>query len=154
MSIKIIGPVAADMKACEHILRSLPDYFGIEDAIIQYLKDIEKMPVFIASLKRKVIGFLAINRHTKVSAEIHVMGVLPEAHRKGAGSALIKTAEDQLKHDGIQLLEVKTIGESHPDKNYAKTRRFYSAQGFLPLEEIYDFWGKGLHTLLMVKPLL
>jgi hypothetical protein len=48
---------------------------------------------------------------------------------------------------------VKTIGESHPDKNYAKTRKFYSAQGFLPLEEIYDFWGKGLHTLFMVKPL-
>jgi len=153
MAVEIFGPVVADLKKCEQILRALPDYFGIEDALVQYLKDIEKMPVFVASLKGKAIGFLATNRHTKVAAEIHVMGVLPEEHRKGVGSALIEAAEEQLRSDGTRILEVKTIGESHPDKNYAETRKFYSAQGFLPLEEIHDFWGKGLHTLFMVKPL-
>ncbi len=153
MPMEILGPTAADLKNCERILRALPDYFGIEDALVQYLNDIQKMPVFIASRNGKTIGFLAINRRTKVAAEIHVMGVLPEEHRKGIGSALVEAAEGQLRSDGTRILSVKTLGESHPDKNYAKTRKFYSAQGFLAMEEIHDFWGKRLPTLIMVKPL-
>ncbi len=153
MSIKMFRPIDADLKSCERILRSLPEYFGIEEALVQYLKDIEEMLVFVASPKGKIIGFLAINRHTKVSAEIHVMGVLPKEHRKGTGGALIKAAEQHLKSEGVRILEVKTLGESHPDKNYAITRKFYSTQGFFPMEEIPDFWGKGLPTLFMVKAL-
>ena len=153
MSVKIEGPTNADMQSCEQVLRSLPDWFGIEEALVQYLKDIENMPIFLASVSSKIVGFLAINKHTTVSAEIHVMGVLSEEHGKGIGSALIKAAERHLKHDGVEFLEVKTLGESHPDKNYARTRGFYLAQGFRPLEEISNFWGKGLPTLFLVKPL-
>lgn len=153
MSVQIAGPTNADMQSCERVLRALPDYFGIEEALVQYLKEIENMPTFLASIKGKIVGFLAINRHTKVSAEIHVMGVLPEEHGKGIGAAMVNAAERHLKQDGVELLEVKTLGESHPDKNYARTRGFYLAQGFRPLEEIPDFWGKGLPTLFMVKPL-
>jgi len=153
MPVDIVGPVDADIENCERILRSLPTYFGIEEAILQYLKDIVHMPVFLALRNGKSIGFLAVNRHTKVSAEIHVMGVLPDEHRKGAGGAMISAVEEYLKSDGVRILEVKTLGESHTDRNYAKTRNFYLAQGFLPLEEIPDFWGKGLPTLFMVKPL-
>jgi GNAT superfamily N-acetyltransferase len=153
MPVEITGPVEADVKDCERILRSLPAYFGIEEAILQYLKEIVDMPVFLALRNGKSIGFLAVNRHTKVSAEIHVMGVLPEEHRKGAGGAMIEAAEEYLKSDGVRILEVKTLGQSHSDRNYAETRKFYLAQGFLPMEEIPDFWGKGLPTLFLVKPL-
>ncbi len=82
------------------------------------------------------------------------MAVLPQEQGKSIGSALIKATERYLKNDAVRLFEVKTFGESHPDMNYAKTRRFYLWQGFLLLEEIHDFWGKGLPTLFMVKPLL
>lgn len=151
MPVEIVGPVDTNVQDCERILRALPAYFGIEEALLQYLKDIVDMPVFFALRDGKSIGFLAINRHTKLSAEIHVMGVLPEEHRKGVGGALTAAAEQYLKSDGVKILEVKTLGESHPDKNYAQTRKFYLTQGFLPLEEIHDFWGKGLPTLFMVK---
>ncbi|MCK5115136.1 MAG: GNAT family N-acetyltransferase [Candidatus Aegiribacteria sp.] len=153
MPVEIVGPVDTNVQDCERILRALPAYFGIEEALLQYLKDIVDMPVFFALLNGKSIGFLAINRHTKLSAEIHVMGVLPEEHRKGVGGALTAAAEQYLKSDGVKILEVKTLGESHPDKNYAGTRKFYLTQDFLPLEEIPDFWGKGLPTLFMVKHL-
>lgn len=153
MSIDILGPIDADLKDCKRILRALPAYFGIEDTLVQYLTDFQEMPVFIASLNQLTIGFLAINRHTRVAAEIYVMGVLPEEHGKGIGGALIEAVEQHLRSEGVRVLEVKTLGESHPDENYAKTRAFYSAQGFLPMEEIPDFWGKGLPTLFMVKPL-
>nr|NJM04526.1 GNAT family N-acetyltransferase [Desulfobacula sp.] len=115
----------------EEGLGSLPDWFGIEKALVQYLRDIENMPTFHASVNDKILGFLSINRHTTASAEIHVMAVLPDKHGQGIGSALIKAAEKHLKQDGVKVIEVKTLGESHPDKRfYGETRKFYLNQNF------------------------
>jgi hypothetical protein len=40
-----------------------------------------------------------------------------------------------------------------PDEGYDRTRRFYEAVGFLPLEETTAFWGPDNPTLVMVKVL-
>ena len=154
MNLEISGPEKSNVPDCERILRALPEYFGIEEALVQYLEDIRTRLTFHAYLNKQLVGFLSLTRHTPGSAEIHVMGVLPEEQGKSIGSSLVKAAERYLQNNGVRLFEVKTLGESHPDMNYAKTRRFYLSQGFLPLEEIHDFWGKGLPTLFMVKALL
>ncbi len=153
MNLTISGPEEADVTACERILRDLPDYFGIDEAIVQYLQDIRTRQTFHAYSDGRIAGFLSITRHTAVSAEIHVMGVSPTDHRKGVGRALVEATESYLHREGVKLFEVKTLGESHPDPNYAKTRRFYASAGFLPMEEVPDFWGKGLPTLFLVKAL-
>lgn len=51
----------------------------------------------------------------------------------------------------MRLLEIKTLGASHPDKGYARTRHFYEGVGFLALEET-GLWGEGTPCLIMVKP--
>lgn len=48
------------------------------------------------------------------------------------------------------MLQVKTLGARHPDEGYARTRAFYRAVGFLPLEETDDLWP-GNPCLIMVK---
>ena len=73
-------------------------------------------------------------------------------HGGGIGSALCAAIEAEALAGGVQLLQVKTLGPSHPDAGYAKTRRFYEKQGFLPLEEA-SLWGAGTPCLIMVKPL-
>lgn len=65
---------------------------------------------------------------------------------------MLKAIEVDAVRRGIRLLEVKTLGASHPDAGYARTRHFYEKQGFLPLEET-DLWGEGTPCLIMVKPL-
>jgi uncharacterized damage-inducible protein DinB len=50
------------------------------------------------------------------------------------------------------FLQVKTLGPSHPDAGYKKTRQFYSSMGFQPLEEIPDLWP-GNPCMLMIKTL-
>ena len=35
---------------------------------------------------------------------------------------------------------MKTLGPSQPDEEYAATRAFYEARGFVPIEEFIDFW--------------
>jgi ribosomal protein S18 acetylase RimI-like enzyme len=133
------------------ILRALPDWFAIEAAIVHYATEIDDLPTLLACAAERVIGFVSLKQHTPYSAEIYVMGVLPEAHRQGIGRALINQAQDGLKLRGVEYLQVKTLGPSHPDANYARTRRFYEAVGFRPLEEFKQLWDEHNPCLIMVK---
>ena len=147
---------AAELKlgsSCEVALRSLPQWFGIESAIQVYIKKIEILPTYTAVAENRVVGFLSIEKHFAESAEIHVMGILPEFHRMGIGIALLNKAELDLVAQGVRFLQVKTLSPSNPDKNYATTRRFYLSMGFLPLEEMPELWGVENPCLIMIKSL-
>jgi GNAT superfamily N-acetyltransferase len=73
-------------------------------------------------------------------------------HGQGVGAAMVQAVEEDARKRGVQLLEVKTLGASHPDEGYARTRLFYERAGFLALEET-DLWGEENPCLFMVKPL-
>lgn len=74
-------------------------------------------------------------------------------HRTGIGRRLVVRAGAKLRREGVALLQVKTRGPSAPDPDYEKTRAFYDALGFLPLEETTAFWGEADPCLVVVKPL-
>ena len=152
MDFIIQKPYLGKGSVCEVILRSLPEWFGIEEAIVQYVKEIEQLPTFIAVTENKAVGFLTIKQHNQFAAEIYVMGVLPQLHRKGIGVSLIEKAEKFLKKNGIEYLQVKTLGESHPDKYYALTRAFYFKMKFRAIEEFSQIWNDN-PCLLMIKAL-
>jgi GNAT superfamily N-acetyltransferase len=80
------------------------------------------------------------------------MGVRRARHRQGLGSTLLRAAEAYLKARAIEYLQVKTLGPSDPDAGYARTRSFYLARGFAPLEEIHGLWEHN-PCLLLVKRL-
>ena len=63
-------------------------------------------------------------------------------------------AERHLGKRGFEYLQVKTLSERHPDLNYARTRAFYSAMGFRPLEEFPELWGEKNPCLQMIKSLV
>ena len=152
-NINIEGPSLGMSSACEPILRSLPQWFGIETANQQYIKDIEVMPTFVATIESNVAGFLTLKRHNKYTEEIYVMGVRRSLQRKGIGTALLEAAEEYLKRKKIEYLQVKTLSSKHPDLNYAKTRAFYLSAGFRPLEEFSSLWDEQSPALVMVKRL-
>lgn len=153
MIVDIEEPALGKSDFCEPILRSLPDWFGIESSIVQYLKDIETMPTLIAGADGETAGFLTIEKHNKYSAEVHVIAVRPELHRSGVGKQLLQHAEKMLCQDGVEYLQVKTRGPSQPDEHYERTRAFHLAMGFRPLEEFPDIWDKDNPCLVMVKKL-
>ena len=154
MKIIIRGPIFEAASVCEPILRSLPEWFGIEEATAQYIKDTDRLPTLLASIDGEAVGFLTVKQHSDFAAEIHVMGVRPEVHRSGIGRALVEKAETMLRRQGIEYLQVKTLSPSHPDKHYAITREFYQAMGFRPLEELNELWGEENPCLQMVKSLV
>lgn len=153
MRLTIEGPYFGKATVCVPILRVLPAWFGIEEYIVHYSAEIDHLPTFLACDAEHVIGFLSLKQHTPYSAEVYVMGTRPETHRKGIGRALINQAQEWLKGRGIEYLQVKTLGPSHSDENYAKTRAFYVAMGFKPLEEFKQIWDEHNPCLIMVKRL-
>lgn len=152
-STDIEEPTLGKGDVCEPILRSLPRWFGIERSIVQYVKDIDVMSTVLARADGRIVGFLTVKRHNEYSAEVHVMAVRSENHRTGIGRALLQRAEEFLRRDGVEYLQVKTLGLSRPDEQYARTRSFYLAMGFRPLEEFEELWDTENPCLLMIKKL-
>jgi GNAT superfamily N-acetyltransferase len=141
---------AAERSAlCREILAALPGWFGLPEAVDRYVEDVAELPTFAAGRE----GFLSLKLHSDAAAEIHVMGVRPESHRRGIGTALVDTAEVFLRERAVEYLQVKTLGPSHPSEHYAVTRGFYAARGFAPLEELTAIWGEANPCLIMVKRL-
>jgi GNAT superfamily N-acetyltransferase len=153
VKITVQGPFLGQAAVCEPILRALPKWFGIEEATAQYIRDTDSMPTLLALAGDQVIGFLTLRHHSPYSAEIHVMGIRPTEHRRGAGRALLVRAEQILHNQGVEYLQVKTLSPSDPDEHYARTRRFYEAMGFRPLEEFPNLWGPDNPCLQLVKHL-
>lgn len=153
MTVHFITDKTEKKSISSKILYSLPDWFGIPEATANYIEQSAEMPFIAAFDDNDPIGFLAIKETSPNAAEIYVMGVLPQYHRKGTGKALIDSCTAYCKDKGYALLHVKTLDSSHPDESYEKTRRFYTAMGFLPLETMKELWGEDNPCLIMVKSL-
>ncbi|MBT3634204.1 MAG: GNAT family N-acetyltransferase [Candidatus Marinimicrobia bacterium] len=120
---------------------------------MEYINSTDTQPTFVARYNKRIAGFLTLKKHNAKSWEIYVMGVYPKYHRQGIGAQLIKCAEDFLRAGSCQYVQVKTLGPSHNDINYAKTRKFYFSQGYIPLEEFKELWDPASPCLLLVKKL-
>jgi N-acetylglutamate synthase-like GNAT family acetyltransferase len=154
MSDVAVRPLTLDdIPACEQLLAGLPNWFGIREANEQYIRDLAVLPSFVATIDGEIAGFATIHHHNPDAAELHIIAVDRERHRTGIGRLLLERVQQEARHAGARLLQVKTLGPSNPDEGYARTRQFYLAMGFIPLEETTAFWGEGQPTLIMVKPL-
>ena len=98
-------------------------------------------------------GLLLLARTSEAAVELHLIAVLRELHGVGLGGALVRAAETHLRAQGIHWFHAKTLSPRDADPNYAKTRAFYAAMGFEPLEEIVAVWGPDNPCLLLVKRL-
>ena len=135
----------------EAISRALPAWFGIEEAIREYVEAARTLPTYAAMLGGQIVGVCLVRRHNLDAAEITLLAV-ERPHRRGAGRALMEAAELDLAADGLSYVQVKTLGPSRESPEYAATRRFYTALGYLPLEEIHGLWP-DTPCLIMVKRL-
>lgn len=109
------------------------------------------MPFWAAFDEEKPVGFAALKIHNSYTSEVCVMGVLEEYHRQGVGSRLIGCCEVFCIDNGTEFLTVKTLDEAAKSESYAKTRRFYLAMGFRPLEVFPLHWDKANPCLLLAK---
>jgi coenzyme F420-0:L-glutamate ligase/coenzyme F420-1:gamma-L-glutamate ligase len=143
-----ISEPAERSRLADAVLHDLPEWFGIEEVTRQYVEDAATLPTFAVEPD---LGFLSLKQHTPRAAEVYVMAVRREQHRRGIGRALVRAAERWCRAQGIRYLQVKTLGPSRPDSGYDATRAFYEAVGFVALEELHGLWSHDNPALILVK---
>ena len=148
----------AKEQICRAVLESLPDWFGIPEAIDQFCREARDLRMWVARTKDKVgndevAGLVTLLQHFPVTAELHLIAIRAEHHREGLGQQLLAAVEAHLKKKATRVLTVKTLAPSAGDRHYARTHRFYASEGFVPLEVFPTLWDEENPCLLMAKVL-
>jgi GNAT superfamily N-acetyltransferase len=138
---------------CAEILATVPHWFGFAESNEEYRRVADRSPTLVATDDGRAGGFVTVVRHSPYAAELHVMAVRPELHRQGVGRALVTAAEDRLRSEGVEYLQVKTLSASADDQPYLRTLAFYTALGFRVLEEMPSLWSADNPAVLLVKRL-
>ena len=94
---------------CETVLRSLPDWFGIEESTVAYINKSKELPMIVVRESDKPIGFISLKKHSQFTSEVYVMGVTPDYHRHGVGKSLLIEAEKFLFRNGTEFIQVRTV---------------------------------------------
>ena len=129
---------ADDGPACDAIVASLPAWFGMEEGIRECAKAVRTQPGLVVEADCEVVGFLTLSRPYAHTPEISWMAVRAGHRRRGTGRALIDAISDRLRAEGDRLMVVKTLSDREdPGPEYAETRAFYLAMGFVPVAELY-----------------
>ena len=148
--MSIVGPQLQRTQECEAVLRTLPGWFGIEHALLMYVDDTAKLPTFAFEDNGRIVGFLTLREHFPSSWEVHCMAIQSSERGNGLGSKLLSHSERWLVDRGVKFLQVKTVAASSKSPEYAQTREFYEARGFMPLEifpELWDSWNPALQCI-------
>lgn len=140
-SIVEISDSEQKMQITRQILEALPEWFGIPESREEYIRDSVDQVFFAAFEEDKPIGFLCLKETGKATAELAVMGVLKEYHRKGIGRKLFEKAKAAAKQSGYSFLQVKTV-EMGRYEEYDRTNQFYLSLGFKELEVFPTLWDE------------
>jgi N-acetylglutamate synthase-like GNAT family acetyltransferase len=143
---------AEQIAACVRIMRQLPAWFGVEQAIENYTADLRTCDGFVAIAESVVVGFVGLKRYGSDAMELNVIGVLPEYRRKGIGSRLLRAVEAEARNSGVRFLHTKTLSPAKPNSAYEESRAFWRAAGFVPLDE-HLLWGPTNPCLVLLKAL-
>lgn len=141
MTVKEVTDRNEKKRIARLILEALPDWFGIPESREAYIKESAELFFAAAYEGGAPIGFITLRETGRDTAELFVMGVLKEYHRRGAGRALFETAKAAAKKKGYTFLQVKTVRMGMYE-DYDATNRFYLALGFKEFEVFPTLWDE------------
>ena len=124
------------------VLEALPDWFGIPESREAYIRESGSQQFYAAFEENRPVGFLCLKETGKATAELSVMGVLKEYHRKSIGRELFLKAKADAAEEGYAFLQVKTV-KMGVYEDYDNTNRFYLALGFQEFEVFPLLWDEN-----------
>ncbi len=95
---------------------------------------------------RAVLGFIVAESRRR-SGHIITIDVVSQARRLGVGSALLASAEDQLRAAGAEVVALETA------VNNETAIRFYKEKGYFVQKTVRGYYSGQLDALEMVKEL-
>lgn len=133
------------------VLKDLPEWFGLDDALNEYVINSSKYLLWVAKENDELLGFISLKETALKVAEIYCMGVKKEWHKQGVGTRLFASFEKYAKLN-YAYIQVKTVEYGHY-KEYDQTINFYKSVGFTEFEVFPTLWDKWNPCLVMIKAL-
>nr|WP_127848998.1 GNAT family N-acetyltransferase [Lacticaseibacillus hulanensis] len=149
VTIELSQNSLANSQIVQNILSDLPEWFGLPESTQSYVDEAKSLPLWVAKIQGKPIGFIDLNETSSGTAEISCMGVLKQHQHLGIGTQLVAELTKFAK-TRYQYLQVKTVDEGHY-RQYDDTIRFYESVGFTRLEVFPHLWDEWNPCLIMVK---
>lgn len=137
--IRTVTDAEEKRKIARAILEALPEWFGIPEAREDYIRESADETMIVSTESSEPNGFLCLKQTGKDTAELAVMGVLKEYHRKGIGTALFEAAKAIAAEHGYSFMQVKTVQMGRYEE-YDRTNRFYQSLGFKEFEVFPTLW--------------
>ncbi len=131
----------------------MPHWFGIPSSNEEYRRTADENPTLVVYDDDRPVGFVTVVSHSSHAAELVVLAVRPELHRKGIGRTLVAATEERLRSDGVEYLQVKTLSAVAQDEPYLRTLAFYTGLGFRVLEEMPNLWDSSNPAVVLIKRL-
>lgn len=132
------------------ILKDLPEWFGIEETLDEYVKESMHNLMFGCYDNEDLLGFVTMKQTSSCTLEIYVMGIKHLYHRLGIGKTLFGMVKAYAIQQGVTYLQVKTLDPAVKDKDYLKTYYFYEKMGFMPVE-VLPLWDEWNPCMLMIQ---
>ncbi len=131
------------------VLHSPPNWFP-SPAIDQIMgKEQKDLPFWGYEEKGNYLGFLFWKGKVKHTAEIYVIGLLPDYQRKRIGTALFQEICIYAKEQEYKFLQVQTIDNGWYEI-YNHAQFFYEKTGHCKLEVFPTLWDEMNPCLMMV----
>lgn len=137
--IRRIENPAERSRIAREILEKLPEWFGIPESTAEYVAACAQLPFWADYENECCRGFIAMKQTSDCAAELFVMGVDPEHHRKGVGRELFCALCEEARRMNLTYLHVKTVRMGQYEI-YDRTNLFYRSLGFRELECLPELW--------------
>lgn len=148
--VRYIRDTEEKEQIAEAILYNLPKWFGLPESTRGYISESKNMPFWAYFEGETPKGFIVLKETAPKTAEIYVMGVLQDSHRKRIGTALWESFLQYAKNQGYEYVQVKTV-QSGKYKEYDITNAFYRSLGFRELEVFPTLWGEANPCQIYVR---
>ena len=141
LRIRLVESKSEKSKIARTVLESLTDWFGVAEYREKYIADSVNWTFFCADTESGPAGFLCLKETGAATAELAVMGVVPQYHYSGVGTALFAAAKEKAHDMGYEFIQVKTVREGIY-KEYDVTNAFYRSLGFKEFECMPEYWDE------------
>lgn len=153
MEIRFVESKLEKSKVATKILKDLPEWFGIEESTLEYIRNVHNYPFVAAYINDEAVGFYSIREENSTVLDMYVLGVMKEYHNKGIGKKLQEFVDDYARAKSYEFLIVLTLAEKAQNKEYLQTREFYLKRGFIDLYQNDDIFDENNPCQIMLKKL-
>lgn len=146
--------VDKDVASCLEIVAGLADFFTAD--VPEHVRhDMAGHRSWVITQGDAVVGFAVIARRGPLAAEILWAAVAGDRRGEHLGTRLVDQILDELRTDGVKVVEVKTLDSSAGYEPYTATRAFWVARGFVQLDTIDPLpgWQPGNPAAILVAAL-